>query len=204
MHIKTRPVGQLQTNCYVVTDPETKSCAVIDPGDEGPAILRYLEENGLTPRAVFLTHGHYDHTAAVDDIVVQWGIPVYISEQDVTPGNRPDPYRYMASGDTRFWKDGDEVQIGGLSFQVIATPGHTPGCVCLKVEDCLFTGDTLFRDDCGRTDLPGGNDRTMMQSLARIDGLQGDLEIYPGHAEATTLERERRFNHYLRQSASGK
>ena len=201
MHIKTIPVGQLQTNCYVVTDPQTKACVIIDPGDESHVIGQYLEEFDLTPHAIFITHGHYDHTMATDDLVVAWGIPVYISEADVNTDTRPNPYRYAASGDTRLWADGDEIQIENLTFRVIAAPGHSPGSVCIQVEDCLFTGDVLFRDDCGRTDLPGGNSHTMMQSLARIDKLQGDPEVYPGHAGATSLERERRFNHYLRQAA---
>ena len=204
MHIKTIPVGQIQTNCYVVTDLETKVCAIIDPGDESSEILEYVKEFGLTPQAVFLTHGHYDHHMAVDDIVLEWEIPVYISEADVSTSTRPDPYRYAASGDTRFLKDGEEVPIGGLTFHVIATPGHSLGSVCLRAENCLFTGDTLFRDDCGRTDLPGGDLETLMRSLAVIDKLEGIDEVYPGHADATTLERERRFNYYLRQAAAGK
>jgi len=204
MHIKTIPVGQLQTNCYVVTDPETKASVIIDPGDESHLIQRYLEDFGLTPHAIFITHGHYDHTMATDDLVVTWGIPVYISQADTNTDSRPNPYRYAASGDTRFWTDGNEIQVEGLTFRVIATPGHSPGSVCIQAGDCLFTGDTLFRDDCGRTDLPGGNLSTMMQSLARIDSLSGDLEVYPGNAEATSLNRERRFNHYLRRAASKK
>ncbi|MCL2563214.1 MAG: MBL fold metallo-hydrolase [Oscillospiraceae bacterium] len=204
MHIKTIPVGQLQTNCYVVTDPDTKACIIIDPGDESPVIQRYLEDFGLTPQAIFITHGHYDHTMATDDLVRAWGIPVYIGAADVSTDSRPHPYRYAASGDTRYWEDGEEATIGGLTFRIIATPGHSPGGVCILGDGCLFTGDTLFRDDCGRMDLPGGCAHTMMQSLAKIDALEGDLEIYPGHAEATSLGRERRFNHYLRQAATGK
>ena len=204
MHIKTIPVGQLQTNCYVVTDPETKACAIIDPGDEAPAILAYIEAHGITPQAVFLTHGHYDHTMAADDIALEFGIPVYISAQDICTDNRPTPYRYTPSTQPRAWADGDEVQVGGLTFQVIATPGHSLGSVCIRAGDCLFTGDTLFRDDCGRTDLPSGNSQTMLESLARIDALSGIDEVYPGHGAATSLERERRFNYYLRQAASKK
>jgi len=205
MHIKTLPVGQLQTNCYVVTDPETKLCAIIDPGDEVQEILRYLEEHGLTPKAIFLTHGHFDHTAAADDIVLaHGGIPVYISEQEVCIDGSPTPYRYSPSVEVSFWQDGDEVQIGNLTFHVMTTPGHSPGSVCIQAENCLFTGDTLFRDDCGRTDLPGSNEKAMQVSLARIDQLQGDLEVYPGHEEASSLDRERRFNYYLRQAATQK
>ena len=201
MHIKTIPVGSLQTNCYVVTDPGTKACVIIDPGDESSKILRYIEEHSLVPQAIFMTHGHYDHTMAADDIVQAWAVPVYISQVDTDV--RPNPYRYMPSGDTRYWVDEETATIGALSFQVIATPGHSPGSVCLLAGDCLFTGDTLFQDDCGRTDLPGGNGAVMMQSLSCIYRLPGDLEVYPGHANATSLDRERRFNHYLRQAGMG-
>lgn len=203
MHIKTLPVGQLQTNCYIVSD-DTKACAIIDPGDESNLILQYIEDLGLQPQAIFLTHGHYDHTMAIDDIVREWSIPVYISKYEITIDTQPSPYHYMPSGDTRYYDDGDEIAIGGLTFQIIATPGHTLGSVCIRCEDCLFTGDTLFRDNCGRCDLPGGDVNTMMQSLAKIDRLQGIDEVYPGHMDATTLDRERRFNAYLKRAATGK
>jgi len=203
MHIKTLPVGQLQTNCYIVTDDDTKACVIIDPGDESNLILQYIEDLGLKPKAIFLTHGHYDHTMATDDIVREWSIPVYISNCEITIDTQPSPYHYMPSGDTRFYDDGDEITIDGLSFQIIATPGHTLGSVCIRCEDCLFTGDTLFRDNCGRCDLPGGDLDTMMQSLAKIDRLEGIDEVYPGHMDATTLDRERRFNAYLKRAARG-
>jgi len=201
MHIKTLPLGGLQTNCYIVTDPETKRCAVIDPGDEAAVILQYLEEHALTPSTVFLTHGHYDHTMAADDVALKYDVPVYISEQDICTDFRPTPYLYSPSVKPSPWVDGDEIQVGGLTFQVIATPGHSPGSVCILAGDCLFTGDTLFRDDCGRSDLPGSNSKHLLESLARLHALEGDLEVYPGHMEASSLDRERRFNHYLRQAA---
>jgi len=201
MHIQAIPVGRLLTNCYVVTDPETKACVVIDPGDEGPGILHYIRETGLTPQAVFLTHGHYDHTMAADDIASEWNIPVYIGKGDVTDDVRNSHYRYAPKGETRFWKEGDMVEVGNLKFQVLATPGHSPGSVCLFVGNSLFTGDTLFRDDCGRTDLPGSNPNMMIESLAKIEKLPGSPDVYPGHEESSTLDRERRFNHYLRQAA---
>ena len=204
MHIKTLPVGQLQTNCYIVTDEDSKACAIIDPGDESNLILQYIEDLGLKPQAIFITHGHYDHTMATDDIVRECNIPVYISMRDVAMDDQPTPYRYMSGDDTRFYEDGDNIQVGGLTFQIIATPGHSPGSVCIRCEDSLFTGDTLFRDDCGRCDLPGGNLDTMFQSLAKIDRLQGIDEVYPGHMDATTLDRERRFNAYLKRAAAGR
>jgi len=204
MHIKTLPVGQLQTNCYIVTDEDSKATVIIDPGDESNLILQYIEDLGLKPQAIFFTHGHYDHTMATDDIVKEWDIPVYVSKYEVTVDTQPTPYYYMPSGDTRYYDDGDEIPIGGLTYQIIATPGHSAGSVCIRVGDCLFTGDTLFRDDCGRCDLPGGDLGTMMQSLAKIDRLEGIDEVYPGHMDATTLDRERRFNSYLKRAAAGR
>jgi len=201
MHIKTIQVGELPTNCYVVTDPETKSAAIIDPGDEGHEILAYLAEFELTPRAIFLTHGHYDHTMAVDDIVRVWEIPVYIHKADTTTDTRPDPYLYTIGAETVFYEDGDEIEVGTLTFRVVDTPGHSAGSVCLLVEDCLFTGDTLFRDDCGRMDLPGGDGNLLSESLEKLYKLEDVDEVFPGHMDATTMERERRFNSYLRRSA---
>ena len=201
MHIKTIPVGQIQTNCYVVTDTNTKACAIIDPGDESHLIAGYLEENGLAPHAIFFTHGHYDHTMAADDLVRKFRVPVYIHRADTTSDTRPTPYRYLACEKTKFYEHGDEFPVGDLVFHVIGTPGHSPGSVCLKVGDCLFTGDTLFRDDCGRTDLPGGNAAVLLESMAKIDQLTGVEDVFPGHMDATTLERERRFNVYLRRGA---
>ena len=204
MHIKAIPVGPIQTNCYIVADPETKACAVIDPGEESQKILAYITESGFTPQAVFITHGHFDHTMAVDDLAVEWNIPVYISKLEIASDVRQSHYHYVPTGETRFWADGDVIEIGNLKFKVLATPGHSPGSVCLLVGNSLFTGDTLFRDDCGRMDLTGGDGEVMMQSLAKLDRLPGSPDVYPGHEEATTLDRERRFNHYLRQAASQK
>jgi len=167
-------------------------------------ILQYIEDLGLTPQAIFLTHGHYDHTMATDDIVRECEVPVYICKRDTTDDTRPNPYRYLADQDTRYYDDEDAIQIGGLTFLIMATPGHSPGSVCIRCEDSLFTGDTLFRDDCGRCDLPGGDYKTLLESLRRIDKLRGVDEVYPGHMDASTLDRERHFNNYLKTAAMGK
>ena len=204
MHIKTLVVGQIETNCYIVTDENSKACAIIDPGDESNLIMQYIEDLGLQPHAIFLTHGHYDHTMATDDIVREWGVPVYISKRDTTEDTQPNPYRYFVGKETRFYDEGDVIPIGDLRFHIMATPGHSPGSVCIRVENCLFCGDTMFKDNCGRCDLPGGNYETLLQSLARINRLRDVEEVYPGHMDATTLDRERRFNFYLKQAAMGK
>jgi glyoxylase-like metal-dependent hydrolase (beta-lactamase superfamily II) len=198
MLIKTIPVGQLETNCYVVTDEQSLECAVIDPGDESNTILDYLESNHLKCRAILLTHGHYDHVGAVDAVAEETGAAVYMNERDDLrrAADSHMPYRLKENG--RSYDEGDTVEVGGLRFEVLATPGHTPGGVTLRCADALFTGDTLFKGSCGRTDLPGGDMEQELSSLRRLCELPGDYEVYPGHMDSSTLERERAFNYYCR------
>lgn len=198
MNIKTIPVGQYETNCYVVINEETLECVVIDPGDESNSIMDYIEGNRLTCRAILLTHGHFDHVGAVNEVRDQTGCAVYINKRDA--GQDGDGMLFKMPEDGRYYDDGDVVTEAGLSFKVIATPGHTPGSVSLICGEALFSGDTLFRGSCGRTDLPGGDMDAEMRSLKKLCELEGDYEVYPGHMDATTLERERRFNYYCREA----
>ena len=200
MLVKTIPVGQLETNCYVVTDETSMDCAVIDPGDESNAILNYLEEHKMTCRAILITHGHWDHTGAANAIVEETGADLYIHQLDTTSDPMEARYKYLASDNTRFYDEGDEIHIGSLVFRVMFTPGHSPGGVTLVCEDAVFCGDTLFRGSCGRTDLPGGDINEELRSILRICKLPGEYDIYPGHMDSTTLERERYFNYYCRQA----
>ena len=194
MLIKSLTVGPIETNCYIVTDEDTLQCAVIDPGDESNTIMDYLEDNHLTAKYIFLTHGHFDHTTAVAAVQEETGAAVCIHRADVGVGD----YRFTPPAGAIFYGEGDTFTVGALTFRVIETPGHTPGGVCLLCENALFCGDTLFRDSCGRTDLPGGDMPTLMQSLKKLASLPGDYEVYPGHMESSTLDRERRFNYYMR------
>lgn len=198
MLIKTIPVGQLETNCYVVTNENTLECVVIDPGDESNTILDYLECNHLKCLAVMLTHGHYDHVGAVDTIAEETGAMVWMNERDDLRHAADSHLPYALKKNGKSYDDGDILEVGGLRFEVIATPGHTPGSVTLRCEDALFTGDTLFKGSCGRTDLPGGDMEQELRSLRRICELPGDYEVYPGHMDSSTLEREREFNYYCR------
>ena len=203
MLIKTLVLGPIETNCYIVTDENTLECAVIDPGADGSTVLDYLEGNHLNCRFILLTHGHFDHTGAVEDVRAETGAALCMSGKDdgVTVGG--EYYRYRAPEGTRFFSDGDLIRVGGVSFEVIETPGHTPGSVtflCTQdgTEDrALFTGDTLFRDSCGRTDFPGSSTDDMLRSLKRLAELPGDYEVYPGHMDSTTLDRERRVNYFI-------
>ena len=190
MLIKTIPVGQLETNCYIVTDEDTLECAVIDPGDESNTILDYIESNKLKCTTILLTHGHYDHVGAVEAVMEETGAIFYINPRDEGYSVGMSGMKFKMPEGGRYYDEGDIVKVGNMRFGVIATPGHTPGSVTLLCgdnksdKDVLFTGDTMFRGSCGRTDLPG------------------DYEVYPGHMDSTTLERERRFNHYCREAIS--
>ena len=198
MLIKTLPVGDLETNCYIVTNEQTLESVVIDPGDESNTILDYLEDNHLTCKAIFLTHGHYDHVGAVSALQEETGAPVYMNAKDDAKNMHSFHFPFSLPENGKSFDDGDVVEAAGLTFHILATPGHTPGSVVIRVEDALFTGDTLFRGSCGRTDLDGGNMDDMLQSLKKICALEGDYEVYPGHMDCSSLIRERNFNYYCR------
>lgn len=198
MLIKTIPVGQLETNCYIVTDEATLKCAVIDPGDEASVILDYIEGNNLTAEAIFLTHGHHDHWFGLAGVREGTGAPAYINSADAFPADqRGSQMKFPADADIKYYKDGDVIKIGNLEFTVLETPGHSRGSVTLICENAMFSGDTLFRDSCGRTDFEGGDMATILKSLLRLANLEGDYEVYPGHMGSTTLSRERSFNYYI-------
>ncbi len=191
-------LGMIEANCYIVADEDTKLCAVIDPGDESNCVMDYLERNKLTCRYILLTHGHFDHTMAANAVAEQTGATVCMSKLDANPDISGPQYRFTPPAGTIWLNDGDELTVGGLTFRVMATPGHSPGSLSFVCQDCIFTGDTLFRDSCGRTDLPGGDMKQLLRSLKRICDLPGNMEVYPGHMDATSLDRERRFNYYVK------
>ena len=204
MLIKTLPVGQLETNCYVVTNEATLESVVIDPGDESNAILDYLEDNRLRCVAILLTHGHYDHVGAVEGVQEETGAAVYMHKADDHRVNRDYHFPFSLPENGRYYQDGDVLELAGLRFEVLGTPGHTKGGVTLRCENALFTGDTLFKGSCGRTDLPGGDMDEELASLKRLCSLPGEYEVYPGHMDSTTLERERMFNYYCRAAMAAK
>lgn len=198
MLIKTLPVGQFETNCYIITNEKTLECVIIDPGDESNTIMDYLEENRLKCRAIMLTHGHMDHTGAVNAVSEETGAPVYMHALDDVNSGASVYAGFTLPEGGRHYGEGDKLEIAGLCFEIMATPGHTPGGVTIRCENALFTGDTLFCGSCGRVDLPGGDMQTELESLRRICALPGDYEVYPGHMGSSTLERERMFNYYCR------
>lgn len=201
MKIQTLQVGPIGTNCYILSDPEAAVCAVIDPGGDASRVAAAVKEGGCTPCAILLTHGHYDHTGAVAALREQWpDIPVYLSRLDQAGDN---PYLrelFPPVAGAADYGEGDTITVGTLTVEVLATPGHSEGSVTLRCGDVLFCGDTLFAGSCGRTDFPGGSMKKMLSSLRRLGRLTGDLAVYPGHMEPSTLERERMYNPYLQQA----
>ena len=198
MLIKCIPVGNLEANCYVVTDEESLACAIIDPGDEVNSIMDYIEENKLAVQAIFLTHGHFDHTGAAIDVAEETGAVIWINREDAAVGGERSMYKFSAPEGTLFYADGDVIEVGALKFRVMETPGHSRGSVTLKCEDALFTGDTLFAGECGRADLPGGDFETLMASLRRLGDIPGNYEVWPGHMDPSTLDIEKANNYYMR------
>ena len=206
MLIKDFQVGQLQTNCYIVTDENTLNCVVIDPGAESNVMLDYIEEHGLHLKYILITHGHFDHTTAAEEMQKVSGAPIYISEKDSSRTGSTEHYCFniTADMDVKHYAEGDSIELDSLHFDVIETPGHSPGSVCLIIENAIFCGDTLFRDSCGRTDFEDGDVNAILASLLRLDALDGDYEVYPGHMDSTTLNRERRFNYYINYAKGAK
>ena len=200
MEIKHIYIPSVYTNCYLLVDEDSGALAVIDPGDDiSDTLLRLCSDNGWTLRGVFLTHGHYDHVGGVTALRRAFpDVPVYLHPEDT---NGTDSLLPTASlGPLALWRGGDVVSLGSLQVEVLHTPGHTRGSVTLRCRDALFTGDTLFAGSCGRTDFPGGSDGQMMESLRRLGELEGDLRVFPGHGDATTLDREREISPYLREA----
>ena len=203
LNIHTLPLGNYQTNTYIVYAEGASSCAVIDPGFEAEVILAKVTALGLSVDAVLLTHGHFDHVGAVEAIVEKTGCALWMSERDWSQPIDPVHHFFypIANCDfteVQFCEDGEIIHAGGLTFHVLETPGHTWGSVCYRCENVLFSGDTLFARSCGRTDLPGGDHKTLTESLQRLAQLQENLNVYPGHGESTTLAAEKLYNPYMR------
>ena len=195
MKITSIQVGPIMTNCYLLCDEDAKVCALIDPGDDAARVEKLVEQSGCALRYILLTHGHFDHVGGVKEIAAETGCDVYLCADELTlpPQMTAGPLYY-----TKTYDEGDTLHLAGLTISVIRTPGHTPGSVCLLIDDAMFSGDTLFAGSCGRTDLPGGSDAAMRASLRRLAGLSTDYRVYPGHGMDTTLAEEKRYNPYLR------
>lgn len=203
MEIKHLQVGPIGTNCYLLCDETQHVCAVIDPGDEAARVIAAADAAACRVCAVLLTHGHYDHTGAAEAVAAHFGCPIYLNRRDANAVDALSRQIFPAVAGATDYDEGDTLSVGCLTVTVLATPGHSPGSVTLRCGDVLFCGDTLFAGSCGRTDLPGGSMRSIMDSLRRLGSLEGDLQVLPGHMEDSTLNAERQRNYYLLQAMGG-
>ena len=205
MFLDTVVVGLLQENSYVVACEETKEAVIIDPGAEAERIYRVITFHGFTLKYLLNTHGHIDHVGGVADILEKTGVPFFMHEDDLylLKGIEHDPLQVYLNvkpppAPDRFLHDGDLITVGKIEFQVLHTPGHTPGSVCFLTGTILFSGDTIFSNSIGRTDLPGGNHAQLLASIReKLLSLDDAVRIYPGHGNVTTIGSERRFNPFF-------
>jgi len=202
------PLGSIEANCIVLWD-DPSAAWIVDPGADAARLIGFLSEKGLSPALVALTHAHFDHIGAITDLVAKWpSLPVHLGPADEViafhPQNAWPPYYSATKRPATLALDlveGATLSAGGLSARILATPGHTPGGVCLHFENehLLLTGDTLFAGSCGRTDFPGGSMKTLSASLARLATLPPETDVIPGHGATTTIARELASNPFLKK-----
>jgi hydroxyacylglutathione hydrolase len=201
MIIKSLVVGPLENNCFIIGDDSTKEVLVIDPGDEPDRILDLINENNFKVKYIICTHAHFDHVGAVPDLKNETGAKIVIHRDDL------EIYR-SATDQAVFWgynldplpepdmfvSEGDKIEVGNLRFEILHTPGHSPGGICLYGESILITGDTLFAGSVGRTDLYGGDIEKLKKSFRRLMSFPDKIRILPGHGPETTIGQEKSYN----------
>lgn len=198
MIIKKLIVGDIQTNCYMVADENTFEAAIIDPGGEVEAIEGIVRASKFIPRCIISTHGHFDHVLGVKKLQKSFQIPFYLHKED-SPMVDGSHSRLAASMGIevdsltadKFLADGDIISVGKIRLKVIHTPGHSKGGICLYSDKVLFSGDTLFAGDVGRTDLVGGSTEELKNSLKKLFELPASTKVYPGHGPETDIRTEK-------------
>lgn len=198
----------IQTNCWVVIDEESKEAIIIDLGGGYPKIKSYIESQGAKLKAILCTHGHFDHVMGIPQM--QEGtdnIPVLLNEKDRLFAENLNDMLHLFGFEknyppvkvTQFIDENSELYLGKHKIQVIETPGHTQGGVCFKIDNLLFSGDTLFAGEVGRCDLPGGNFNELINSLkTKLYHLDDETLVYPGHGPSTTIKAEKLHNPYFK------
>ena len=201
MLIETLAVGFMEANCYIVGDESTREVFIVDPGADYGKIKRVIDANKLKPLAVINTHGHGDHIGADSE----WNLPIWIHRLDAdflqdSSKNLSGAFGFLlkTKAATRLLEDKDNLKIGSHTLEVIHTPGHTPGSICLKGDGVIFTGDTLFYEGIGRTDFAYGSEEDIMHSIKeKLFALDDDYIVYPGHGPSSTIGHEKANNPFI-------
>ena len=206
IEIKSMTLGMVATNCYLIINKETKEALLIDPADNALRISNVIEENVCTLKAILLTHGHFDHTMALNELKKRYNVPVYAheEEEDVLKQSSLNMSGmigqiYTTQADI-YVKDGEHLKLAGLDIIVLHTPGHTKGGVCyyLPEEKVLMSGDTLFHCSIGRTDFPTGSMSQLVRSVKeQLFVLPDDVQVYPGHDSVTSIGYEKQYNPFF-------
>lgn len=203
--IQILPVGMLEANCYILSDQEAGEGIIVDPGDEAEKIAAAVEDQGLKIKYIINTHGHYDHIGADLELRERFGAELLVHEAD---GHmledplanlsfiKPSIKNTEVKAD-RLLKEGEVISSGGIRLEVIHTPGHTKGSICLLGDGYILTGDTLFEGSIGRTDLPGGSYESIINSISKLKKLPEDLKVYPGHGSPSTIGDEKINNPFM-------
>lgn len=205
MNITKLVLGACITNCYIVAS-DKKNCIIIDPADEADKIIAAVEENALSVKYIFITHGHTDHILALEEVKNHFNAPVVISridawrlEDEALINERPYvtvPYRAVKPD--ILIEEGNEIELDELKFRFYGMPGHTDGSMAIVLDDIIFTGDTLLKENHGKTTLPGGDEDKLIESINRlVKDFSGNYKILTGHRDETTLEYERAHNPYI-------
>ena len=208
--IRAVHVGPVQTNCYLIGNPETEQVLIIDPGADADAIREEIRSMNMMPAAILLTHGHFDHIGAVRELLTVYDIPVVAGKgaEDflkdygkVAPGAFQEHFKetQMHFPIAKYAEDEELIEYGGFPITCLATPGHTEDGMCyfFPTESVLFSGDTLFMESVGRTDLPTGDMKVLVEAIRRqLYQLPSETLVFPGHGPATNIEYEKRYNLY--------
>lgn len=206
LRVEQYVVGPVMTNCYFAVNEDTGEMLVVDPGDEADMLIGKIREKKLQPQAVLLTHGHFDHAKAAQEVADAFGVQIYAEEHERETLETPSANLCGMIGERSVYhadvyvKDGDILELAGFQIKVLHTPGHTKGgcCYYIEKEQAVFAGDTLFMESVGRTDFPGGSAATLLRSIEeKLMPLPGQVKVYTGHNDVTTIGWERQYNPFL-------
>lgn len=205
MEIKRIVVGVYAVNCYIAYNEEKKGF-IVDPGGSSEDIIKFLEDENITPEFIILTHGHGDHIGAIKDLKDKYELPVYASEKEeellgdnvMNLSSSIPPFKACEFKADRLLKDEEKLDFHGVELKIMETPGHTAGSICIFMEDVIFSGDTLFKSSVGRSDLATGSPFDMADSMKKLKKVEGEYRVLSGHGAETTLETEKTYNPFMK------